>query len=71
MPRPSGTFQFVADELSAHFPYDRNSQDRRSNTPATSSMGTSSNARGSNIRWTDRVTWIFLQIMLHYGEWGR
>lgn len=81
MPRPSATFQFVADERSAHFPYDRNDQSRRSTTPAPSTgnpvpiatanpppMDTSSVARGGNIRWTDRITWIFLQIMLGIND---
>ncbi|KAI9326028.1 hypothetical protein BD770DRAFT_450061 [Pilaira anomala] len=82
MPRPSGTFQFVADERSAHFPYERSSQNRRTtpapfsmetpttNTPpvANSFMNASSNARGGNIRCTDKITWIFLQIMLGIND---
>ncbi|KAI9359152.1 hypothetical protein BD770DRAFT_386698 [Pilaira anomala] len=91
MPRPSRTFESVADHHhSARLPYSRNDQNGGSITPApsqenssacnyindfsldTSSVDTSSldNSLNSkaNVKWNDKITWIFLQIMLAIND---
>ncbi|KAI9327697.1 hypothetical protein BD770DRAFT_449858 [Pilaira anomala] len=80
MSQPFRNFQFIADLYSAHYSNGRNDQNRGSTTPApspmsvghsslgTSSLGNRSSSSNGNVRWNDKITWIFLQIMLGIND---
>ncbi|KAI9330556.1 hypothetical protein BD770DRAFT_477865 [Pilaira anomala] len=83
MSQPSRNFQFVADQYSAHYSNRRNDQSRSSTTPApsqedsstmpgssldASSLYSRSSSSNGGVRWNDKATWIFLQIMLGIND---